>query len=404
MSLIAEIEKTHEEFTALRRDIHAHPELAFKESRTSDLVAERLASWGIEVHRGLGKTGLVGVLRGSRTAAAGKPRAIGLRADMDALPMPEHNRFAHASKHEGRMHGCGHDGHTAMLLGAAKYLATHRDFDGVVNFIFQPAEEGGNAGARAMIEDGLFEKFPCDEIYGMHNMPGFPAGQFAFRKGPTMASSNRFDIIVRGTGGHAAQPHKAVDTIVIAAEMIGVLQTLISRHRNPIDVAVLSVTQIHAGDAYNVLPGEAVIRGTVRTFSTQVLDEIENNMRRVAETLPQVHGGTGELQFYRAYPPLVNWDAPTDFAARVAEEVFGADKVDRDTPQHGGAEDFSFYLEKVPGTYLFVGNGNGDHHEARYVGMGPCELHNPHYDFNDALLPVGSTYWVRLAQAFFARP
>jgi amidohydrolase len=403
MTLIAEIEKTHEEFTALRRDIHAHPELAFKESRTSDLVAERLASWGIEVHRGLGKTGLVGVLRGTRSAGSGKPRSIGLRADMDALPMPEHNRFAHASKNEGRMHGCGHDGHTAMLLGAAKYLAAHRDFDGIVNFIFQPAEEGGNAGARAMMEDGLFGKFPCDEIYGMHNMPGFAAGHFAFRKGPTMASSNRFDIIVRGTGGHAAQPHKAVDTIVIAAEIVGVLQTLISRHRNPIDVAVLSVTQIHAGDAYNVLPGEAVIRGTVRTFSTEVLDQIENNMRRVAETLPQVHGGTGELQFYRAYPPLVNWDAPTDFAASVAEEVFGADKVERNTPQHGGAEDFSFYLEKVPGSYLFVGNGSGDHHEARYVGMGPCELHNPHYDFNDSLLPVGSTYWVRLAQAFFAR-
>jgi amidohydrolase len=317
--------------------------------------------------------------------------------------MPEHNRFAHASKHEGRMHGCGHDGHTTMLLGAAKYLAKHRDFDGIVNFIFQPAEEGGNAGARAMIEDGLFEKFPCDEIYGMHNMPGFQAGHFAFRKGPTMASSNRFDIIIRGTGGHAAQHHKAVDTIVIAAEMVGVLQTLISRHKNPIDVAVLSVTQIHAGDAYNVLPDQAVIRGTVRTFSTEVLDQIENNMRRVAETLPQVHGGTGELQFYRAYPPLVNWDEPTEFAAKVAEEVFGADKVERDTPQHGGAEDFSFYLEKVPGSYLFVGNGSGDHHEARYVGMGPCELHNPNYDFNDALLPVGSTYWVRLAQAFFAR-
>jgi amidohydrolase len=403
MSLIAEIEDTHQEFTAIRRDIHAHPELAFKEQRTSDLVAERLASYGIEVHRGLGKTGLVGVLRGSRTPANGKVRSIGLRADMDALPMPEHNKFAHASKHEGRMHGCGHDGHTSMLLGAAKYLAKHRDFAGIVNFIFQPAEEGGNAGARAMIEDGLFDKFPCDEIYGMHNMPGFKAGHFAFRKGPTMASSNRFDIVIRGTGGHAAQHHKAVDTIVIAAEMVGVLQTLISRHKNPIDVAVLSVTQIHAGDAYNVLPGEAVIRGTVRTFSTEVLDQIENNMRRVAETLPQVHGGTGELNFYRAYPPLVNWDEQTDFAAKVAEDVFGADHVERDTPQHGGAEDFSFYLEKVPGSYLFVGNGNGDHHEARYIGMGPCELHNPHYDFNDALLPVGSTYWVRLAQAFFAR-
>ena len=246
--------------------------------------------------------------------------------------MPEHNRFAHASNNPGRMHGCGHDGHTAMLLGAAQHLAVHRDFDGIINFIFQPAEEGGNAGARAMMQDGLFERFPCDEVYGMHNMPGFPVGHFGFRKGPTMASSNRFDIIVRGTGGHAAQPHKAVDTIVIAAEMVGVLQTLISRHKNPIDVAVLSVTQIHAGDAYNVLPDEAVIRGTVRTFSTQVLDEIEANMRRVAETLPQVHGGTGELQFYRAYPPLVNWDAQTDFAMKVAQDVFGADKRGRQHP------------------------------------------------------------------------
>jgi amidohydrolase len=405
MSLIAEIEATHQEFTVLRRDIHAHPELAFKENRTSDLVAERLVSWGIEVHRGLGQTGVVGVLRGNRTATGGKPRAIGLRADMDALPMPEHNRFAHASRNEGRMHGCGHDGHTAMLLGAAKYLAAHPDFDGVVNFIFQPAEEGGNAGARAMMADGLFEKFPCDEIYGIHNMPGFPAGQFAFRKGPTMASSNRFDIIVRGTGGHAAQPHKSVDTIVIAAELVGVLQTLISRHKNPIDVAVVSVTQIHAGDAYNVLPGEAVIKGTVRTFSTQVLDEIENNMRRIAETLPTIHGGTGELKFHRAYPPLVNWDEQTDFAMKVAQDAFGADRVDGNTPQHGGAEDFSFYLQQVPGSYLFLGNGDGagEHREERYIGMGPCELHNPNYDFNDALLPVGSTYWVKLAQAFFAR-
>jgi amidohydrolase len=363
-------------------------------------VAEKLSQWGLEVHRGLGKTGVVGVLRGKRGSSR---RSIGLRADMDALPMPEHNRFAHASTNPGRMHGCGHDGHTTMLLGAAQHLAVHRDFDGVINFIFQPAEEGGNAGARAMMQDGLFERFPCEEIYGMHNMPGFPTGHFGFRKGPTMASSNRFDIIVRGTGGHAAQPHKSVDTIVIAAEMVGVLQTLISRHKNPIDVAVLSVTQIHAGDAYNVLPDEAVIRGTVRTFSTEVLDEIEANMRRVAQTLPQVHGGTGELQFYRAYPPLVNWDAQTDFAMKVAQDVFGADRVDGNTPQHGGAEDFSFYLEQVPGCYLFVGNGGGEHRDSRYEGMGPCELHNPNYDFNDELLPVGSTYWVRLAQAFFAR-
>ena len=400
MRLIADIEAAHPALTAIRRDIHAHPELAFQETRTSDLVAEKLAQWGLEVHRGLGKTGLVGVLRGKNGAGR---RSIGLRADMDALPMPEHNRFEHASTNPGRMHGCGHDGHTTMLLGAAQHLAVHRDFDGVIHFIFQPAEEGGNAGARAMMQDGLFERFPCDEVYGMHNMPGLPVGHFAFRKGPTMASSNRFDIIVRGTGGHAAQPHKAVDTIVVAAEMVGVLQTLISRHKNPIDIAVLSVTQIHAGDAYNVLPGEAVIRGTVRTFSTQVLDEIEANMRRVAQTLPQVHGGTGELQFYRAYPPLVNWDAQTDFAMQVAQDAFGAERVDGNTPQHGGAEDFSFFLEKVPGCYLFIGNGGGEHHEARYVGMGPCELHNPHYDFNDALLPVGSTYWVRLAQAFFSR-
>ena len=400
MSLIAEIEREHESLIAVRRDIHAHPELAFQETRTADVVAQQLEKWGIKVHRGIGKTGVVGVLHGKK--GNGK-RSIALRADMDALPMPEHNKFKHASTNPGRMHACGHDGHTTMLLGAAQHLATHRDFEGTVNFIFQPAEEGGNAGARAMIEDGLFDRFPCDEIYGMHNMPGLEAGKLAFRKGPTMASSNRFDIIVRGVGGHAAQPHKAVDSIVIAAEMIGVLQTLISRHKNPIDTAVLSVTQIHAGDAYNVIPHEAVIKGTVRTFSTEVLDAMEDNMRRVAETLPKVHGGSGELQFVRAYPPLVNWDAQTDFAAKVATDVFGASKVELDTPPHGGAEDFSFYLEKVPGCYLFIGNGGGGHRESTYHGMGPCELHNPNYDFNDALLPVGSTYWVKLVQAFFAR-
>jgi len=398
MSLIAEIENEHAALTAIRRDIHANPELAFNEVRTAELVAQRLADMGIEVHRGIGKTGVVGVLHGSRGPGR---RAIGLRADMDALPMPEHNRFAHASKIAGRMHGCGHDGHTTMLLGAAHYLSTHRDFQGTVNFIFQPAEEGGNAGARAMMDDGLFERFPCHEVYGMHNMPGMPAGVFGFRKGAMMASSNRFDITVRGIGGHAAMPDKAIDPIVIAAEMVGVLQTLISRHKAPIDTAVLTVTQIHAGDAYNVIPAECVIRGTVRTFSIDVLDQIEANMRRVAETLPQVHGGSGELSFYRAYPPLVNHDAQVDFAAGVAEQAFGAERVRREIPPTGGAEDFSFYLEKVPGAYLFVGNGEGEHREASYHGMGPCQLHNPNYDFNDTLLPVGATYWVRLVQAYF---
>ncbi len=397
MTLLEEITAERQQLTALRRDIHAHPELAFQETRTASLVAEHLSRLGLEVHTGIGRTGVVAVLRGS----GGAGRSIGLRADMDALPMPEHNRFAHASRNPGRMHGCGHDGPTTMLLGAAQYLAKHRDFAGTVNFIFPPAEEGGNAGARAMIEDGLFERFPCDEIYGIHNMPGTPAGVFAFRKGPMMASSNRFDIVIRGVGGHAAMPQKAVDPIVIAAEMVGVLQTIISRSKSPIDTAVLSVTQIHAGDAYNVIPAEAVLRGTVRTFTTEVLDQIEERMRQVAQTLPQVYGASGELHFVRAYPPLVNHDDQTEFAARVAQEGFGADKVIRETPPVGGAEDFSFYLEKVPGSYLFLGNGDGGHREATYHGMGPCELHNPNYDFNDELLPIGASYWVKLVQAFF---
>ncbi|MDM0044276.1 M20 aminoacylase family protein [Variovorax dokdonensis] len=400
MSLISEIEHEHAALTAIRRDIHANPELAFQEQRTSDLVAEKLQSWGIEVHRGLGKTGVVGVLHGAR--GPGK-RKLGLRADMDALPMPEHNRFAHASKISGRMHGCGHDGHTTMLLGAAHHLSRHRDFEGTVHLIFQPAEEGGNAGARAMMQDGLFDRFPCDEVYGMHNMPGMPVGIFGFRRGAMMASSNRFDITVRGVGGHAAMPNKAVDPIVIACEIVGMLQTVISRQKDPIDTAVLSVTQIHAGDAYNVIPDEAVIRGTVRTFSTEVLDQIEAQVRRIAETVPQAFGGTGELSFYRAYPPLINHAEQTDFASAVAEHTFGQDRVRREIPPVGGAEDFSFFLEKVPGTYVFVGNGDGDHREASYHGMGPCQLHNPNYDFNDDLLPVGATYWVKLTEAFFAR-
>jgi len=408
MRIFPAIEREHDALTAIRRDIHAHPEIAFEEQRTSDLVASKLQEWGIEVHRGLGKTGLVGVLRGAGSSAskdAGqRPRAIGLRADMDALPMPEHNRFAHASKNPGRMHGCGHDGHTTILLGAAQYLAQHRDFDGIVNFIFQPAEEGGNAGARAMMEDGLFERFPCDAVFGLHNTPGMATGSFGFRVGKTMASSNRFEIRVIGTGGHAAAPHLTVDPIVIAAELVGALQSIVSRNKSPIENAVLSVTQIHAGDAYNVIPGEAIIRGTVRTYSIDMLDMIESRLRALATTLPQAYGATGELDFVRCYPPLVNWEEPTQFAAQVAEDVFGADKVDRDMPPTAGSEDFSFFLEKVPGCYLRLGNGDGEHRLASYHGMGPCLLHNTNYDFNDALLPIGASYWVHLVRAFFARP
>lgn len=397
MSLLADIEQNHQELIAIRRDIHAHPELAFNEQRTSALVAKRLTELGLEVHTNIGKTGVVGVLR-SGTGG----RSIGLRADMDALPMPENNRFAHCSTNPGKMHGCGHDGHTTMLLGAAQYLASHKNFNGVVNFIFQPAEEGGNAGAKAMMDDGLFERFPCDVIYGMHNMPGMAAGAFGFRAGPTMASSNRFDIIINGVGGHAAQPHNSVDPIMIATEMVQALQTLITRNKNPIDTAVLSITQIHAGDAYNVIPAQAVIRGTVRTYSVEVLDLMENNMRRIVTKLCEAYGGTGELDFVRCYPPLVNWPQQTEFAANLAEKIFGADRVDRDTPPHTGAEDFSFYLEKVPGTYLFIGNGDGDHRINTYHGMGPCQLHNSNYDFNDALLPIGATYWSKLVEATLA--
>ncbi len=398
MKTLDEIQRAHGKLTALRRDIHAHPELAFQETRTANLVAERLRALGLEVHTGLGKTGVVGVLR----AGSGK-KSVGLRADMDALPMPEHNRFEHKSTIPGRMHGCGHDGHTAILLGAAQYLAAHPDFDGTVNFIFQPAEEGGNAGARAMMEDGLFERFPCDAIFGLHNMPGMPVNQFGFRAGPTMASSNRWDIVIKGLGGHAAQPHATVDPIVIAAEMVQALQTVVSRSRNPLDPAVLSITQIHAGDAYNVIPGEAVLRGTVRTYTVEALDKIEADMRRIATTLPQVYGGSGELDFVRAYPPLVNWEKETAFAVQVAEEAFGRENINPQVPQFMGAEDFSFFLEKVPGCYLFLGNGDGDHRLQSYHGMGPCQLHNPNYDFNDALLPVGASYWVKLVQAFLPK-
>ena len=383
------------EIQALRREIHAHPELAYEEQRTADLVAASLERWGIRVHRGLGGTGVVGIIEG-RTSAG---RTIGLRADMDALPMQETNKFPHASRHEGKMHGCGHDGHTAMLLNAAHYLAEHRDFDGIVYVIFQPAEEGG-AGARRMIEDGLFSLFPMDAVFGMHNWPSLPFGTFGLTPGPIMASSNRFDIVIRGKGAHAGMPNLGIDPVVAAIQVAQSLQTIITRNRNPLDSAVLSITQIHAGSAYNVIPNEAVLRGTVRTFTLETLDLIERRMREIAQHTATAMDCEAEFAFERLYPPTINHEKEAAFCARVMESIVGPERVQERVQPSMGAEDFAFMLLEVPGCYVWIGNGSGDHRLAGH-GLGPCNLHNGSYDFNDALLPLGATYWVRLVEEWF---
>ncbi|MFC4419070.1 M20 aminoacylase family protein [Cupriavidus pampae] len=395
MKLLPEILQAQAEIQKLRRDIHAHPELCFQEQRTSDLVASSLESWGIEVHRGLGTTGLVGVIRNGNSN-----RAIGLRADMDALPLQEANTFGHASQHTGKMHACGHDGHTAMLLGAARYLAQHRQFDGTVNLIFQPAEEGGG-GAREMIKDGLFERFPCDAVFGMHNWPGMAAGSFGTTAGPFMASSNEFKIVVRGKGAHAAMPHNGADPVFTGAQIVSALQGIITRNKRPIDTAVISVTQFHAGDATNIVPNEAWLGGTVRTFTVPVLDLIERRMEEVSRAVAQAFDCTVEFTFHRNYPPTINTPAETEFAVGVASELVGANNVDGHYEPTMGAEDFSFMLQEKPGCYLFIGNGEGKHRESGH-GMGPCMLHNPSYDFNDDLLPVGSTFFVKLVEKWLA--
>ena len=395
MTLIPEILQAQAEIRTIRRDIHAHPELCFKEERTSDVVAQNLAAWGIEVHRGLGTTGLVGVIRNGSSG-----RSIGLRADMDALPLQEANTFGHRSQHDGRMHACGHDGHTAMLLGAARYLAEHRNFDGTINLIFQPAEEGGG-GAREMIKDGLFERFPCDAVFGMHNWPGMPAGSFGTTAGPLMASSNEFRIVVHGKGAHAALPHNGNDPVFTGTQIVSALQGIITRNKRPIDAAVISVTQFHAGDATNIVPDEAWIGGTVRTFTLPVLDLIERRMEEVARAVASAFDCTVDFEFHRNYPPTVNSEAETVFAAEVARELVGADNVDDKIEPTMGAEDFSFMLLEKPGCYLFIGNGEGVHREAGH-GLGPCMLHNPSYDFNDEILPVGSTFFVKLVEKWLA--
>ena len=381
---------------ALRRDIHAHPELCFEEVRTADLVAAKLTEWGIPVHRGLGKTGVVGIVKnGSST------RALGLRADMDALPMQEFNTFAHTSRHAGKMHACGHDGHTAMLLAAAQHLAAQRNFDGTVYLIFQPAEEGGG-GAREMITDGLFHKFPMEAVFGMHNWPGAPVGTFSLSPGPVMASSNEFKITVRGKGSHAALPHNGIDPVPIACQMVQAFQTIITRNKKPVDAGVISVTMIHAGEATNVVPDRCELQGTVRTFSVEVLDMIERRMRQVAEHVCAAHEAQCEFEFARNYPPTINSEAEAQFARAVMADIVGESNVQAQEPTMG-AEDFAYMLQAKPGAYCFIGNGDGAHREMGHGG-GPCMLHNPSYDFNDDLIPLGATYWVRLAEAWLARP
>lgn len=393
MNLIDPILQFQTELQAIRRSIHAHPELCFEERDTAELVARKLTEWGIPVLRGMGVTGVVGIIKNGNS-----DRAIGLRADMDALPMQEINTFPHASKNDGKMHACGHDGHTAMLLGAAHYLSRHRNFDGTVYLIFQPAEEGGG-GAKRMMDDGLFEQCPMQAVFGMHNWPGIPVGRFGVTAGPMMASSNEFEVIVHGKGSHAAQPHKGIDPVMIAVQIAQSWQTIITRNRNPVDAAVLSITQIHAGSTTNVIPNDATLIGTVRTFDLKVLDLIETRMRAIAEHTAQAFDATVEFRFMRNYPPLINHPQETAFAAGVLQTIVGADNVDTQVEPTMGAEDFAYMLQGKPGCYVFIGNGEGDHRAAGH-GLGPCNLHNPSYDFNDDLLPIGATYWVRLAEAF----
>ena len=403
MKLLDSILTQAASIASLRRDIHAHPELCFEEVRTADVVAQKLTEWGIPVHRGMGTTGVVGTVHGRDGGACG--RAIGLRADMDALPMQEHNHFAHKSQHAGKMHACGHDGHTAMLLAAGQHLAQHRDFDGTVYLIFQPAEEGGG-GAREMIKDGLFEQFPVEAVFGMHNWPGLPVGTFAASTGPVMASSNDFCIVIRGKGSHAALPHNGIDPVPVACQMVMAFQTIITRNKKPVDAGVISVTMVHTGEANNVVPDSCEIRGTVRTFTFEVLDLIERRMREIAEHTCAAFGATCEFRFNRNYPPTVNHPAETAFARAVMADIVGAECVLDQEPTMG-AEDFAYMLQARPGCYVFIANGDGAH-RAGYEGgghdVGPCMLHNPHYDFNDDLIPLGATYWVRLAEQWLAQP
>jgi amidohydrolase len=386
MRVLEGVLEMHAEMTEWRHELHAHPETAFEELRTSAMVAQKLESFGLSVHRGLGRTGVVGTL----SAGAGK-RAIGLRADMDALHIREENTFDHRSRHQGKMHACGHDGHTAMLLGAAKHLSDTRNFEGTVHFIFQPAEEN-EGGGREMVEQGLFEKFPCDSVYGMHNWPGMPVGQFGVRVGPTMASFDIFEIELTGRGSHAALPHTGVDPIVAASALVQALQTITSRNIDPTEPAVVTVTQIHAGDTWNVIPDAALVRGTARAFSPEIQDLLERRLRELCAGIAAAYGAQVKVRYERRYPPLINAARETETCAAVIEAMVGAENLQR-VPPTMGSEDFAFMLQAKAGCYVFVGNG---------PGKGGCMLHNPNYDFNDQILPLGTSYWVNLVEHILA--
>jgi hippurate hydrolase len=378
------------EFIQLRRDIHRHPELAFEEHRTSDLVAAKLAGWGYTVHRGLGSTGVVGVLKRGHSK-----RSLGIRADMDALPITEATGLEWASSKLGLMHACGHDGHTAMLLAAAKAIAADASFDGTLNLIFQPAEEGGG-GAVRMMDDGLFEQHPCDAVFAMHNMPGVPVGHFVFRDGAAMASSDYATIRIHGTGGHGAMPHRAADPLVASASIIMALQTVVSRNVDPLHTAVVTVGALHAGNANNVIPAVATMEMSVRALNPNVRLLLEQRIKALVEAQATSFGVRAEMDWRKGYCVLVNHARETDFARQVALDLVGPERVTLHGPQLTGSEDFAFMLEKIPGSYLLIGNGDGD-------SAGACMVHNPAYDFNDDNIATGAAYWVVLVEAFFAR-
>ena len=383
------IRAIEDEIIDTRHQIHAYPELAFEEVATSDLVAERLQRWGYEVHRGLGKTGVVGTLRCGDGA-----KRIGIRADMDALPITETSGRPWASRVLGKMHACGHDGHTAMLLGAARHLAASRNFNGTLHLIFQPAEEGGG-GARVMIEDGFFEKFPCDAVFALHNMPGLEAGKLGFIDGPAMASSDSATITVRGKGGHGAMPHAAVDPVVAAASIVMALQTIVSRNVPPLDMGIVTVGAIHSGTTFNVIPETAELKLTVRSLRPQVRDQLQQRITEIAQAQAAVYGASAEVLYERRYPVLVNDLEATAFARQVAIDWVGDAGVMPHLQPLTGSEDFAFFLEKCKGTYLLLGNGVGSSTDS-----GGCMVHNPGYDFNDRCLGTGASYWVRLAETF----